>query len=132
MHENVAEPSSLLVAEDKARSNVKPEMADVPDKPRDQWGSKLEFMVSCIGLSVGLGNIWRFPYLVYTNGGGVAWGMMYNAFGGSVYYNVVLSYILNYIYYSTFKVLPWSHCDPEWADDNCYIRKEGVVSTLRL
>ncbi|XP_013776785.1 sodium- and chloride-dependent glycine transporter 2-like [Limulus polyphemus] len=37
---------------------------------RGQWGSKAEFILSCIGLSVGIGNVWRFPYLAYQNGGG--------------------------------------------------------------
>ncbi|GFO21963.1 hypothetical protein PoB_004846800 [Plakobranchus ocellatus] len=36
---------------------------------RGQWGNKAEFILSCVGLSVGLGNVWRFPYIAYENGG---------------------------------------------------------------
>ncbi|KAH8405750.1 hypothetical protein KR215_008271, partial [Drosophila sulfurigaster] len=37
---------------------------------RDQWGKGVEFLFSCIALSVGLGNVWRFPFIALENGGG--------------------------------------------------------------
>ncbi|XP_028301727.1 sodium- and chloride-dependent GABA transporter 2-like isoform X1 [Gouania willdenowi] len=37
---------------------------------RGQWANKLEFLLAVAGTLVGLGNLWRFPYLCYKNGGG--------------------------------------------------------------
>ncbi|MDN7247232.1 sodium-dependent transporter [Planococcus shenhongbingii] len=37
---------------------------------RSQWGTRAGFVMAAIGSAVGLGNIWRFPYVAYENGGG--------------------------------------------------------------
>ncbi|XP_037712748.1 sodium-dependent nutrient amino acid transporter 1 [Drosophila subpulchrella] len=49
---------------------AKLEISTKSEKPAEQWGNGLEFLFSCISLSVGLGNIWRFPYIAFQNGGG--------------------------------------------------------------
>ncbi|XP_053354684.1 sodium- and chloride-dependent GABA transporter 2-like [Clarias gariepinus] len=40
-------------------------------KERGHWSSKVEFILAVTGQIIGLGNVWRFPYLCYKNGGGV-------------------------------------------------------------
>jgi NSS family neurotransmitter:Na+ symporter len=37
---------------------------------REQWGSKMGFILAAAGSAVGLGNLWKFPYLAGKNGGG--------------------------------------------------------------
>lgn len=37
---------------------------------RGNWGRSIEFVLTCIGFAVGLGNVWRFPFLTFQNGGG--------------------------------------------------------------
>jgi NSS family neurotransmitter:Na+ symporter len=36
----------------------------------DNWGSRTGFILAAAGSAIGLGNIWRFPYVAYENGGG--------------------------------------------------------------
>lgn len=112
---------------------------------RDQWGSKLGFILAAIGSAVGLGNIWRYPYLLYSNGGGVflvpyffailtagiplmileyslghkfrgspplalakankkwewlGWWPSINSFIILTYYTLILSWAINYLYFS--------------------------------
>ncbi|XP_077651812.1 sodium- and chloride-dependent transporter XTRP3 isoform X1 [Urocitellus parryii] len=40
------------------------------EKVRPQWGHQRQFVLACISYAVGLGNVWRFPYLCQLYGGG--------------------------------------------------------------
>ncbi|XP_025086985.1 sodium- and chloride-dependent glycine transporter 1-like isoform X2 [Pomacea canaliculata] len=130
---------------------------------RANWGGRFEFLLTCIGYAVGLGNVWRFPYLCYKNGGGaflipyllmlalvglplffmelafgqfaslgpitiwrvnpllkgLGYGMVIVSWLISLYYNVVISYVIFYLYASLTSVLPWTSCGNSWNTVHC-------------
>ncbi|KAJ8002701.1 hypothetical protein DPEC_G00161660, partial [Dallia pectoralis] len=66
--------SSLIVGVDVDGRDLNPEI-DVEDggsdaeedASRPAWNSKLQYILAQVGFSVGLGNVWRFPYLCQKN-----------------------------------------------------------------
>lgn len=50
-------------------SHAGPEHADAPGFAREVWGTRLGFIMAAVGSAVGLGNMWRFPYLTAESGG---------------------------------------------------------------
>ena len=124
--------------------------------PRGEWDSGVQFILTCIGYAVGLGNIWRFPSLAYEHGGGaflipyltcsfvvgfpllylemslgqfsrcgpavvhgrmrplfqgVGWSMAAISLMVSVYYNVIVAWVLIYLWVIfTGRYGEWASC----------------------
>ncbi|XP_011692153.1 PREDICTED: sodium- and chloride-dependent transporter XTRP3 [Wasmannia auropunctata] len=135
---------------------------DTKEDNRAAWSGKMQFFLSIIGYSVGLGNIWRFPYLCQQNGGGAflipffvmlilegvplflielglgqrmrqgalgVWNTIHPWLGGigiascivtffvALYYNVIITWCVYYLFNSLEAVtikfgesLPWARC----------------------
>ncbi|KAM6973543.1 sodium-dependent neutral amino acid transporter B(0)AT2 [Aplochiton taeniatus] len=62
--------SSLIVDHEGQGKESEVEEGLDGDAERPAWNSKLQYILAQVGFSVGLGNVWRFPYLCQKNGGG--------------------------------------------------------------
>uniref|UniRef100_A0A8C0EP62 Transporter n=1 Tax=Bubo bubo TaxID=30461 RepID=A0A8C0EP62_BUBBB len=157
-------PASMSRREPNGAITAPEEIKKEEMEERGQWSSKMEFVLSVAGEIIGLGNVWRFPYLCYKNGGGAflipyliflftcgiplffletalgqytsqggvtAWRKICPIFEGvgyasqviegylNIYYIIILSWALFYLFSSFTAVLPWASCNNPWNSDLC-------------
>lgn len=63
--EPASNPERKMIKDDN-----NPDHAPALCNKRGQWANKREFILAISGEIIGLGNVWRFPYLCFKNGGG--------------------------------------------------------------
>lgn len=68
--ENKERSADFSVQDVEESDSAAPQKVEV-EEIRKGWGNKMEYILATIGFAVGLGNVWRFPYLCQKNGGGM-------------------------------------------------------------
>ncbi|KAM7343169.1 sodium-dependent nutrient amino acid transporter 1 [Cochliomyia hominivorax] len=84
---------SITYTKDEALLSTSSNSDSNSNTTREKWGKEIEFLFSCIALSVGLGNVWRFPFIALANGGGafvIPYIIVLLLIGRPVYYMEVI------------------------------------------
>ncbi|XP_046562026.1 sodium- and chloride-dependent glycine transporter 1-like [Haliotis rubra] len=119
-----AESHQINVREDCPKGHdLQPEVHQprIPsaEMEHEKWGSHVDYMMTLLGYSIGVGSMWKFPYMCMRNGGGMGIGGVLISIFYSTYYSALFAWLIYYFYHSFFPNIPWSTCDNIWNTPSC-------------
>jgi len=174
--EGLASKDKRGMSNSMSGSESESSLSDSSGSDRQTWGGKMDFIMSCVSYAVGLGNIWRFPYLCYRNGGavflipyifflivcgmplffmevsygqfaslspitvwrisplfkGIGYGMVLISGIVCIYYNVIITWTLYYLFHSFALELPWASCGNPWNTPHCATSSSYDISNSSM